>query len=66
MRTSAPFGAKDFRFFEIYGVSAGTRRIETVRTRRVNFSRFLCGYLYDGPLYFNLSIRLEGNHFNLC
>jgi len=25
MRTSAPFGAKNFEFFEIYGVSARTR-----------------------------------------
>jgi len=28
MRTSAHFGAKNFGFFEIYGVSARTRWVE--------------------------------------
>jgi len=32
MRTSALFGAKNFEFFEIYDVSARTRRVEPVRT----------------------------------
>jgi len=32
MRTSAIFGAKTFRLFEIYGVSARTRGVEPVRT----------------------------------
>jgi len=34
MRTSALFGAENLRFFEIYGVSARTRGVEPVRTRR--------------------------------
>jgi len=32
MRTSALFGAKNFGFFKIYGVSALTRGVEPVRT----------------------------------
>jgi len=32
MWTSALFGAKNFRFFEFYGVSARQDRVEAVRT----------------------------------
>jgi len=32
MRTSALFGAKNFGFFEIYGVSSRIREVEPVRT----------------------------------
>jgi len=32
MRTSAIFGAKNFGFFEIYGVFAQTRKVKPVRT----------------------------------
>jgi len=48
LQRSAIFGAKNFRFFEIYGASTRTRgeRVEPVRTRRrvyifVNLCRLL-------------------------
>jgi len=56
MRTSALFGEKRFRFFEIYGVFARTRGVEPVRTfcgqggRLVNFSRFCADAFYGRPL----------------
>jgi len=57
MRTSELFGAKDFEFFEIYGVSALTTGIEPVRTFcdklwwGFDFSRFCVEVFYvDGPL----------------
>jgi len=40
MRTSALYGAKNFGFFEIYGMSARTRGKE------VNFSLILCPLFY--------------------
>jgi len=48
MRTSALFGTKNFRFFEIYSVSARTREegVEPERTRgRDQFFAILCGRL---------------------
>jgi len=52
------FGAKNFGFFEIYGVSARTRgrRVEPVRTffgqggKGINFSRFCADVFYGLPL----------------
>jgi len=48
MRTSAHFGTKNIRFFEIYGVSARKREVEPVRTffgqeGRSQFFAILCG-----------------------
>jgi len=48
MRTSALFGEKNFGFFEIYSVSAWTRRgVESVRARGKGgqFFAILCGRL---------------------
>jgi len=55
MRTSALFGAKNFGFFEIYGVSARARGVEPVRTffghgEGVNFSRFYADVFYGRPV----------------
>jgi len=57
MRTSAPFGAKNIEFFEIYGVSARTKwEVEPVLTffgqggEGVNFSRFCADVFYGRPL----------------
>jgi len=59
MRTSALFGAKNFGFFEIHGLSERTRRreVEPVRTFcrqgwgwRVNFLRFCADVFYGRPL----------------
>jgi len=53
MRTSALFGAKNFGFFEIYDVSARTRKegIEPMRTRgRSIFRDFVQMSFMDGPL----------------
>jgi len=58
MRASALFGAKTFRFFEIYDVFTQTkgRGIEPVQTfcgqggEVVNFSRFCADILYGRPL----------------
>jgi len=54
MRTSALLGAKISGFFEVYGVSARTRRIEPVRTfygqGGVKLSRFCADVLYGRPL----------------
>jgi len=54
MRTSALFGAKNSRFFEIYGVSARTRRsrasADILRTReRGNFCDLVRTSFMDGP-----------------
>jgi len=63
MRTSAFFGAKDFGFFEIYGVPARTRRIEPVRTffrlggRGGQIFAILCGrLLWTIPKYISTNI----------
>jgi len=45
MRTSALFGAKNFEFFEIYGVSARTRGEEGV-----DFSRFCADAFHGRPV----------------
>jgi len=50
MRTSSLSGAKNFGFFEIYGVSARTRGIESVwascgQWRGSKFFAILCGRL---------------------
>jgi len=58
MRTSALFGAKNFGFFEIFGVSARTRRegVELVQTFCGHggggsiFRDFLQSSFMDGPL----------------
>jgi len=55
MRTSAPFGAKTFEFFEIYGVSARKRGLSSadiLRTREegVNFLQFCRDVCYGRPL----------------
>jgi len=51
MQMFALVGAKNIGFFEIYGVSAWTRRVEPVRTRgeEVNFRDFLQTSFMDGP-----------------
>jgi len=49
MRTSARFGEKHIGFFEIYGVSARTRGVESVR-EGVNFSPFCADDFYGWPL----------------
>jgi len=54
MRTSALFGAKNFGFFEIYGVSAQTKGegVEPVRTRgRGSILTILCGRLLRTASY---------------
>jgi len=51
MRTSALFGAKNFGFFEIYGVSTRTRE------EGVNFSRFCADVFYGRPLKLNLNVN---------
>jgi len=45
MRTSALFGAKNFEFFEVYGVLARTRGrgVEPMHTRREEVFAILCG-----------------------
>jgi len=54
MRTSALFVAKNFGFFEIYGVSARTREVEPVRAffgqEGVSFSRYCADVFYGRPL----------------
>jgi len=56
MRTSALLGSKNFGFFEIYGVSARTRRVEPVRIfceqgrRRSIFREFLRTSFMDDRL----------------
>jgi len=56
IRASALYGAKNFGFLKINGVSARTRGIEQVRTffgkgeKGVNFSRFCADVLYGWPL----------------
>jgi len=52
MRTFALLCAKNFGFFEIYGVSNGQgERLEPLRTtgEGVNFSRFVRTSFMDGP-----------------
>jgi len=55
MRTSSLFGAKNFGFFETYGVSAWTRGVEPVRTfflqgeRGSIFRDFVRTSFMDGP-----------------
>jgi len=54
MRTSALFGAKNFGFFEIYGVFAWTRGgIEPMRTKgeKGQFSRFYANIFWTAPNY---------------
>jgi len=59
--SSALFSAKNFGFFEIYGVSARTRgeggwaSANILLTRGVNFSRFCADVFYGRPLRENLS-----------
>jgi len=58
MRTFTHFGAKNFEFLEIYGVSTRTEEIDWTQTfcgqgacgGRVNFSRFCANVFMDGPL----------------
>jgi len=57
MQTSALFGAKSFKFFEIYGVSAQPRERAVKQCRHfadkgkgVNFSRFFADVVYGRPL----------------
>jgi len=46
MRTSAPFGAKNFQDFSKVMVIRTDKGVEQVRTRWVNFSRFCADVLY--------------------
>jgi len=61
IRTSALFDAKKFGFFEIYGESARTRRVEPLRTfggqgERGQFFAILCGRpLWTAPCFSNKS-----------
>jgi len=48
MRTSSLFRAKNFGFFEIYGVSARTRGVEPVRKMGVIFRDFVRKSFMDG------------------
>jgi len=63
MRTSALFGAKNFGFFEIYGVFARTRGegVEPVRTFCEQGGRgsIFCDFLWVAP---NRNYELCGNH----
>jgi len=54
MRTSAHFDAKNSEFFEIYGVSARTRRLGQCRQRRgrVKFPQCCADVFYGQPLIF--------------
>jgi len=67
MRTSALFGAKNFGFFEIYGVSARTRggglaSADILRTgERVIFRDFLRASFMNGPLPGFLIVCLSHN-----
>jgi len=64
MRTSTLFGAKNFRFFEICGVSARTRGDLSKcghfadKGGGVNFSRFCGDSFMDDPLRFGLGLNL--------
>jgi len=54
MRTSALSGAKNFGFFEIYGVSVRSKGVEPVRTfcgqgEEINFLRLCAKVFMDGP-----------------
>jgi len=71
IRTSALFGTKNFGFFEIYGVSAWTRRRRVecghFSEKEVNFSRFCTDVLYGRSLIG--SITPSSNYilnFTLC
>jgi len=70
MRTSALFGTKNFGFFEIYGVSAGTREVEPVLTfcgqggRRVNFRDFVRTFFMDGFLCRVYTYRFDNQVLN--
>jgi len=59
MRTSALFGAKNFRFFKIYGVSARTRGRGLSQCGQgrsgVNFSRFGADVFYEQLLMNDLA-----------
>jgi len=64
MRTSALFDAKNFRCFEIYGVSARTRGIGLSQCGHFfgqgggfNFSQFCADVLYGQPLIASLKSR---------
>jgi len=65
MRTSALFGVKNFRFFEIYGVFARTRRKGISQCgqegKGVNFSRFCADFLY-GRLFTRMTMILTLYH----
>jgi len=57
------FGAKNFRFFEIYGASAQTREVEPVRTfygqeGGGNFSGFYADLFYGRTLTNNAKILI--------
>jgi len=66
MRTSALFDAKNFGFFEIYGVSVRTKGVRTYcrqcrhfadkGEREVNFSRVCADVFYGQPLVRLLSV----------
>jgi len=62
IRTSALFGAKNFRFFKIYGMSAriggGGDLSQCGQGRGVNFSRFCADVFYGGPLILQLILKL--------
>jgi len=53
MRTSALFGAKNFGFFEIYGVS--------VQTSGVNISRICADVFYEWALIVKTILKAEHN-----
>jgi len=63
MHTTALFGTKIFRFFEIYGVSTLTREVEPVRTfcgqagMGVNFLRFYVDVLYGWSLRHRIATK---------
>jgi len=67
MRTSALFGAKHIKFFEIYGVSARTRGRELRQCGHFadkgrggrQFFTILCGRFYGRPLMLSGCLRLK-------
>jgi len=50
MRTSTRFGAKNFKFYEIYAMSARTRGVEPVRSRGSIFRDFMRTSFMEVPL----------------
>jgi len=70
MRTSVLFGAKNFGFFEIYGVSAWSREVEQVWTFfekgvGVVFRDFVRASFIDGPLSNTYLAYIQNKSFHI-